>query len=113
MKKIDIQNSATVLIFEPTLSPNPFGEGSPELCWELPSQPFTLSLRLNQFGWTGALKEAGPQGQSLAFQADSLLELSDQFRFADQLQEAHLQLLQLKWVLAYDIADSLDEMTAP
>lgn len=89
------------LIFEPTLAPNLFGEGSPELCWELPGEPFTLALRLTQFGWSAALK--CPSGLSEAFQADSLADLSAQVRAASA-DQAVSKALQTRWILAYESA---------
>lgn len=89
------------LIFEPTLAPNPFGEGSPELCWELPGRAFTLSLRLNQFGWAGALRAPGVD--PIAHQGDSLAEIAQLFREED-LAGGIGEELAARWILAYESA---------
>lgn len=89
------------LIFEPTLAPNPFGEGSPELCWELPGREFTLSLRLNQFGWAGSLRGEG--SIAAAHQGDSLAEIAALFR-SEELGAKINKALAARWILAYESA---------
>lgn len=89
------------LIFEPTLAPNPFGEGSPELCWELPGRDFTLSLRLNQFGWAGALR--APGFDPVAHQGDTLAEIAELFRL-EEFGESVSLALAARWILAYESA---------
>lgn len=88
-------------IFLPTLLPDPFGEGSPELCWEWSLVPARLTLRLTQFGWSAS---ALVDGSAIChFTSDSLQDLRENVIDSADLPAAFSDMA-LPWVLAYEVA---------
>lgn len=89
-------------IFLPTLRPDPFGEASPELCWEWSLAPARLALRLTQFGWSAsALSDGTP---ICHFTADSLQDLRESVADSPEIASSSFADLALPWVLAYEVA---------
>lgn len=91
-------NADAPLIFLPTLLPDPFGESSPELCWERISGERKISLKLTQFGWTASAFRDG-----LAFKHWSEGSL-DELRSSvlSNHPGAGFEELAAAWVLAYE-----------
>jgi hypothetical protein len=89
------------LIFSPTLLPDPFGETSPELCWEWRGVEATFAIRLTQFNWsaTGTLTGEAPR----YWKADTLDELREEVLDA-KLASSMAKILARPWVLAYESA---------
>lgn len=95
------------IIFEPTLLPDPFGETSPELCWQLNSSTpsLTLSIRLTQFGWSLVLRsDFLSNDTSIRVQSDTLIELKESLLSHPLLPSHFFHFLDSQWVLAYDLA---------
>jgi hypothetical protein len=88
-------------IFLPTLLPDPFGEASPELCWEWNQAPARVTLRLTQFGWSAS---AFVDGSAIShFSADHLQDLRDDVCVSPDLPSGFSDMA-LPWVLAYEVA---------
>lgn len=90
-------------IFLPTLLPDPFGEGSPELCWELREGPAKIALRLTQFGWSASCSEGAAASY---FKADLLADLREEVSASDKVPASLAAKAKAPWVLAYE-ADGL------
>lgn len=91
-------------IFLPTLLPDPFGESSPELCWEWSEHQSRVALRLTQFGWTAS---AFVEGSAIAhWSADTLADLRDNLcsSVGIDLPQAFSEPMRARWALAYEVA---------
>ena len=88
-------------IFLPTLLPDPFGETSPELCWEWRGAKSVVALRLTQFGWNATA--SGPDFDSMHINADTLPELRGELLSASLSHEL-LAAISAPWILAYEAA---------
>lgn len=88
-------------IFMPTLLPDPFGETSPELCWELRLKSIRVAVRLTQFGWNARVFGEGIQ--PVTEKADHLSDLRELLS-AHALPKTVAAALAGPWVLAYDTA---------
>lgn len=92
-------------IFLPTLLPDPFGEASPELCWEWSHGPARVSVRLTQFGWQAS---AFVEGSAIShWRADTLQDLREEAMASlsdGSLPPSFDAPLGSRWALAYEVA---------
>jgi hypothetical protein len=85
----------------PTLIPDPFGETSPELCWEFRLNSIRVAIRLTHFGWNARV--FGQAIEPLTEKADHLSDLRE-LLCVHALPKPILTALAEPWVLAYDTA---------
>lgn len=97
--------AAPPTIFLPTLLPDPFGESSPELCWEWNDSPARVTARLTQFGWHATAFVEG--SAVMHWTADSLADLREEVVSAlveGLLHPAFEKGMSARWALAYEVA---------
>lgn len=94
-------STPTPCVFMPTLLPDPFGETSPELCWEMRLKAIRVAIRLTQFGWNARVFGEGLE--PITEKADHLSDLRELLN-AHALPKTVATALSGLWVLAYDTA---------
>ena len=99
VKKQNTKENST--IFLPTLLPDPFGESSPELCWEMKEGLLKVIIRLTQFGWNASIYFIE---NAKHYKGDTLTELRDEVISDINLAQELIEPLSLRWVLAYETA---------